>query len=252
MKKIFLFVVPILFLSCKQERKNKCSDVVQQNLKGKVKQLEETTFDVDSNGIQKLASIRIVDFDKNGYAARYMDKNSTGKIVMNETASHYSNGAIKEFLNAVDGKQISKMSIEIDKKGNYLAVKTYDSANRQDSYYSDIKENGYGIIYAASQNFMNGKLQSGFDLTYDKTNIVGGTYTDSLGKPSYSFTSKLNDRGDASDKVSTSFSNNSSQKETVTYKYDGYDDNGNWLQQSSYNVKGKPFQIVKRRYVFYE
>ncbi len=107
------------------------------------------------------------------------------------------------------------------------------------------------IIYAAKQHFMNGKLESGFDLKYDKTNIVGGTYTDSLGKVSYSFTSKLNEGGDAVDKASTTFKDSSPQKEIITYRYTGYDDKGNWLQQTSYTDKGKPLQIVKRKYIYY-
>jgi hypothetical protein len=250
MKKIFLFLTPILFFSCAHERKTKCSDLIQQNLKGKVRQLEETTYDIDTTRHEKLVSARIIDFDKDGYATKYMDKDAAGKIVMNETASHHSNGAIKEFLNAVDGKQISKMSIDIDKEGNYSAVRTYDSANRQDSYYSDIRENNCGIIYAARQHFMNGHLESGFDLKYDKANIIGGTYTDSVGKVSYSFASKLNERGDAVDKVSTTFS--SPQKEIITYKYTSYDHMRNWLQQTTCNDKNQPVQVIKRRCIYYK
>jgi hypothetical protein len=251
MKRILFLSTVILCLSCKNKIKRKSNDLVQQNLSGRVQHLEETTFDLDSAGNNKIISVRIIDFDEDGYATKYIDRDATGKIVMNETAIHYSNGAIKEFLNAVDGKQVSKMSIDIDKEGNYSAVRTYDSADRQESYYSDIRENDYGIIYAAKQHFMNGNLESGFDLKYDKANIVGGTYTDSLGKVSYSFTSKLNDRGDAIDKVSTTFNDNSPQKEIITYKYDSYDAAGNWLQQTTYNDKGKPIQIVKRKFNFY-
>jgi len=232
--------------------KRKTNDLIQQNLHGRVQHLEETTFDTGSAGNNKMIAIRIVDFDKDGYATKYIDKDATGKIVMNETAIHYSNGAIKEFLNAVDGKQISKMSIDIDKDGNYSAVKTFDSANRQDSYYSDIRENDSGIIYAAQQHFINGKLESGFDLKYDKANIVEGIYTDSLGKVSYSFTSKLNERGDAMDKVSTTFKDDAPQKEIITYRYDSYDAAGNWLRQTTYNNKNQPIQIVKRKCLYYK
>jgi len=252
MKRILFLSTAVLFLSCKNDIKRKSNDLIQQNLHGKVQHLEETTFDFDSAGNSKMISARIIDFDENGYATKYIDKDATSKIVMNETAIHYSNGAIKEFLNEVDGKQISKMSIDIDKEGNYSAVRTYDSANRQDSYYSDIMENDYGIIYAAKQHFMNGKLESGFDLQYDKANIIGGMYTDSSGRTSYSFTSELNSRGDAVDKVSTTFKYDSPQKEIITYKYTGYDDKGNWLQQTSYNDKGKQLQIVKRKYIYYK
>jgi len=253
-KILFMLMAGVHFIACNPKTNTrKSSDLVQQNLHGDVQQLEETSYVLDSSGNKKIdSSVRIIVFDKAGYATRYMNKNASGKITFDEAAIHYNNGAIKEFLNKVDGKQISKMSIEIDNDGNYASVKTYDSSNKQDSYYTDIRENDYGIVYGAKQHSMNGKIQSGFDLKYDKANLIGGSYTDSLGIESYSFVNKLNSKGDPVEQTSITYENGSPKNETVTYKYQSYDEQGNWTFCTTYSDKGRATKIVKRDFIFYK
>ena len=253
MKKFFsLFVAGSFIASC-NTNPMKSSDVLQQNLRGAVRQLEETSYTLDSSGNKKIdSSIRIILFDNTGYATGYMNRDASGKITFNESAIHYDNGAIKEFVDVIDGKQVEKMSIEIDKNGNYSAINTFDSLNNQISYYTDIKENDYGIIYAIKQHFMNGKIQSGFDLKYSRAILIGGVYTDSLGKASYTFNQKLNKKGDPIEQTSTTSGSGLLKCQTITYKYDGYDDAGNWIQCTTFNNVGKPIKIVKRAFVYYK
>jgi hypothetical protein len=99
---------------------------------------------------------------------------------------------------------------------------------------------------------MNGKIQSGFDLKYNKAILIGGAYTDSSDKASYSFSSKTNDSGDPIEQTSTTYENGSPKTETVTYKYQNYDDQGNWTICETYNNKEKPIKVVKRVFVYYK
>jgi hypothetical protein len=40
--------------------------------------------------------------------------------------------------------------------------------------------------------------------------------------------------------------------EKKTYKYDHYDEKGNWTQRTAYDDKGKPTKVVKRSFTYYE
>src|SRR5438045_1279971 len=114
MKKLcFIFSVYIFLASCHNSKNGetlKSTDLVQQNLKGKVQHIEVTSYTIDSAGNSAMDStINIIDFDEKGYATRYINKSLSGKLTMDETVTHYNNGAAKEFLNRIGGKQISKL-----------------------------------------------------------------------------------------------------------------------------------------------
>jgi hypothetical protein len=256
MKKFFLALsAGVFFIACNNEKKAdspKNTDLIQQNLKGKLQQFEETSYTIDSAGNSKMdSSINITDFDEKGYQTKYINKDLSGKITMEQTITRYDNGAAKEIVNMKDGKQTFKLTIDIDKDGKYSAAKTYDSTGKQDSHYTDIKENEYGIVYAAFRHFTNGKTES-FDLKYDGPNFVGGVATDSLGRTSYSGVVTLNDKGDPIKDSSMTLVKDSTKRETITYKYDSYDDKANWTQRTTFDDKGKQTKTVKRKYTYYK
>ena len=234
-----------------EARKN--TDLIQQNLKGKVQSFEERTVNLDSAGKMKAdSSVAIINLNKEGYFTDYTTKDSSGKTTLNQTISHNADGMFSEVKNTKDGKQTYRLVTEADKNGNYTGGKTYDSSGKQDSYYTDLKTNEYGIVYAGKQHFMNGNTKSTFDMKYDGPNFVGGIATDSTGKPSYQGTVKLNDKGDAMEEHSTTREKDSTKTQNLTYKYDGYDDKGNWTQRTTYNDKEKPTVIVKRILTYYK
>ena len=88
-------------------------------------------------------------------------------------------------------------------------------------------------------------------MKYDGPNFIGGTATDSTGKTTYTGTVKLDDKGNAVEETTTTLEKGVTKTEVVTYKYDSYDDKGNWTQRTSYNDKGKPTKVVKRIFAFY-
>lgn len=256
MKKLFLFCLVISLIACNSNDKKievaKNTDIIQQNLKGKVQKVEEVTVNIDSTGKMKPdSSAAVTEFDEKGYQTTYATKDSSGQVTSEQSISHNEDGTFKEMTTTTKGKQTFKLTTEVA-DGKYTGGKTYDSTGNQDSYYTDLKTNEYGIVYAGKQHFMNDKIKSTFDMKYDGTNFIGGTATDSTGKTTYTGTVKLDDKGNAVEEKSTTLEKGVNKTEVVTYKYDSYDDKGNWTQRTTYNDKGNPTKVVKRAFAFYK
>lgn len=254
MKKLFVFYLVISSIGCNSNDKKtesaKNTDLIQQNLKGKVQQLEEITVIIDSTGKMKPdSSITVTEFDAKGYQTKYSTKDSSGKVTSEQNISHNDDGTFKEMTTTKNGKQIFKLTTEA-KDGKYTGGKSYDSTGNQDSYYTDLKTNEYGIVYAGKQHFMNDKIKSTFDMKYDGPNFIGGTATDSTGKTTYTGTVKLDDKGNPVEEKSTTLEKGITKTEVLTNKYGSYDDKGNWTQKTTYNDKDKPTKVVKRTYSY--
>jgi len=256
MKKLFVFCIVISFFACNSNDKKteaaKNTDLIQQNLKGKVQKVEETTVNIDSTGKMKPdSSTSVNEFDEKGYQTKYSTKDSSGILTSEQNISHNDDGTFKEMTTTAKGKQTFKLVTEV-KDGKYTGGKSYDSTGKQDSYYTDLKTNDYGIVYAGKQHFMNDKIKSTFDMKYDGPNFIGGTATDSTGKTTYTGSVKLNDKGYPAEETSTTLDKDVTKTEVVSYKYDSYDDKGNWTQRTTDNDKGKPTKVVKRTYTYYK
>ena len=259
MKSFLLFLSSAcLLLSCNNSAKvesasmAKNSDIVQQNLKGKVKEFQEVSFIIDSTGGSKQDSlININQFDEKGYQSKNLAKDSTGKIHTDQTMSHDENGMFTEVVTLTNGKQTFRLTTEL-KDGKYTGGKSYDSTGKQDSYFTDLATNENGVVYAGKQHFMDGRIKSTWDLKFDGPIYVSGTSTDSTGKVSYTSSVKVDDKGNPIEEVSTTREKDSTKTEKMTYKYDSFDDAGNWTQRTTYNEKGKPSKIVKRTFTYYK
>jgi hypothetical protein len=259
MKSFLLFLSSVcLLLACNNPAKvdsasmPKNSDVVQQNLKGKVKEFEEVSYTVDSTGASKQDSlISISQFDEKGYQPKYLTKDTTGKIHTEQTVTHDENGMFTEMVTMTNGKQTFRLTTEF-KDGKYTSGKSYDSTGKQDSYYTDLATNEYGIVYAGKQHFMDGRVKATWDNKFDGPIYVSGTGSDSTGKVSYTGSVKVDDKGNAIEEVSTTREKDSTKTEKMTYKYDSFDDAGNWTQRTTYNEKGKPSKIIKRTFTYYK
>jgi hypothetical protein len=230
----------------------KNTDIVQQNLKGKVQEYQETSSTIDSTGKSKTDSLASInDFDEKGYQTKYFTKDSSGKTHTDQNISHDANGYVTEVTTMTDGKQTFKLVTEI-KDGKYTGGKSYDSSGKQDSYYTDLATNDNGVVYAGKQHFMDGRLKSTFDSKFDGPIYISGSQTDSTGKVSYSSSVKVNDKGDPISETSNTRVKDSTKTENMTYKYDSYDDTGNWTQRTTYNDKGKPTKVIKRTFTYYK
>jgi len=259
MKKFFfLLSSAILLFACNNDKTAetaKNTDLIQQNLKGKVQSIEETSYAVDSTGKMgaKDTLVSQSDFDAKGYQVKVTTKNSAGKVTDETTVSHYDNGAAKNVTGISNGKQTFKMEIEIDSSGKYSGAKSYDTADKQTTYYKNLTQDEFGNVLTGTEYKMDNTIKSSFVNNYDKNgHFIGAQSKDSTGKETFHSSVKLNDKGDAIETTTTTVMKDSSKTETVVHKYDSYDDKGNWTQRTAYDDKGKPTKIVKRTITYYK
>jgi len=144
------------------------SDLLQQNLKGKVKSITETSSTIDSTGNEKPDSLTTyTSFDEKGYQTVSMTKNSAGKVTTEQFASRNDSGIVTEFGTKKNGQVFSRVVTEFDKDGKYIGGKSYDSTGKQDGYYKDLAQNEYSIVYAGKRYGLNNKLKETFDMNPD-------------------------------------------------------------------------------------
>jgi hypothetical protein len=258
-KLLFLLSTSILFVACNNADKKtadaaKNTDLIQQNLKGKVQRFEESSSTIDSTGTSKADSTSFTnDFDEKGYQTSYVQKDITGKVKEDQAITHYEGGQTKEvIIKNGEGKQTMKWELTIDSSGKYSGAKVSDSAGKISSIWKDLSENEYSQVTKGTEYKEDGSLKSSFSSTYDGAHYTGGWSKDSTGKENYRSSITLNDKGDASEESRTTVTKDSAKTEKFTYKYDSYDDKGNWIQRTTYNEKGKPVKLTKRTVTYYK
>lgn len=260
MKKILLALTIGAFLfSCSNKKTEteaaKNSDWTNQHLKGKVQSYEETSYTPDSTGkigAMDSCCVDIEQYDAKGYGTSSQNKDSKGALKNETSISHYDGGQVKEFVTMENGKKSSSFSIDIDKDGKYTGARAYDSAGKLTSFYTDLKEDDYGAVTSGIEHKPDSSVKSSFTAEYDKGMQVSSTGKDSSGKVTFSFKAELNDKGDLAKRTTTNVGKDSTTTTVTTYKYDSYDDQGNWTQRTTYNDKGKATKVVKRAYTYYK
>jgi hypothetical protein len=260
MKHIFLlFSTAGIIASCnnsttiKSAEAAKNTDVLQQNLLGKVQRIEQSTFTVDSTGKSKQDSlVSIMDFDEKGYQPAYSTKDLSGKMHAEQTFKHDDKGTFLEMVSKKDGKPDSRLVTEIDKDGKYMGGKRYDSTGKQDGYYTDLMTNEYGAVYAGKFHKMNGDVFSSWNSSFKGPLYIGGSSSDSMGKVSYIDSVKLDEKGNPVEDALTTKRSADAKTEKTSFKYDAFDEQGNWTQRTSYNEKGKATKIEKRTITYYQ
>ncbi len=253
---LILCMAIILIASCQEKPSSpKNTDLIQSNLKGPVEQTTETPYKVDSTGnigAMDSCCAEISLFNDSGYVTTYTRKDSKGDIKNQQTISHYPNGAVHEVVITKDGKPDSRVTIETDDKGNYSTAKSYDSTGKEDNYYTDLKQNDYGEITGGKQFNIDSTLKYSFESVYDDSARFVSGHTDSAGKTIYSSSVTLNDKGDPVKRINTHVEKDSTTHDTITFRYDQYDDHGNWTQRTTLNADGKPTKVTKREITYFK
>ena len=260
MKKIFLVLATGLFaLACNNNKQTaetpKNADLMQQNLKGKIQHIEAAPYKVDSTGkIGELDTCctEIQDFDEKGYSTKYFTKDNKGTLKDEFSYTRYDNGLLKEWVVTNGGKKKSSLSIQLKKDGNYGDAQNYDSTGKMDAYYTDVTANEYGNVTGWKKYKPDSTLQSTWSGVFDKNIWVSSTTTDSTGKVNGTYKAKNDEKGNIIEFSSTEIKKDSTTTKEMTYKYESYDDLGNWTQQTEYDNKGKPTKIVKRTIIYYK
>jgi hypothetical protein len=230
------------------------TDWMSQNLKDKVEELEETSFAVDSSGKEgkQDSTIIIASFDEKGYQTKFVNKDITGKVKEESTISHYEGGQAKEYATKTDGRLSSKWDITIDSSGKYSGAKIYDSAGKLTSYWKDMSENEYGAVTSGTEYTADDKVKTSFTNNYKGPLYIGSVGKDSSGKESTRTTLTLDDKGNTVSGTSTTVTKDATKTESFTYKYDAFDEKGNWTQRTKFDEKGKAVKIERRKYRYYQ
>lgn len=260
MKKILLALAIGAFLfSCSTKKTEteaaKNSDWTGEHLKGKVQSYEQTSYTPDSAGTigaMDSCCVEIRNYDEKGYNTSLQNKDSKGTLKNETTISRYDGGQAKEIVTMENGKKASSFSIDINKDGKYSGARGYDSTGKLTSFYTDLKEDDYGAVTSGVEHKPDSSVKSSFTTEYDKGMQVGSTAKDSSGKETFSFKADLNDKGDIIKSTTTNVGKDSTTTDLTTFKYDSYDDEGNWTQRTTYNDKGKATKVVKRVYTYYK
>ncbi|MEO7835270.1 MAG: hypothetical protein ABIR50_08115 [Ginsengibacter sp.] len=257
MKKILFLAIVVISFSCSQKKQEapKNSDLNADNLKGPVEQTTSTDFKVDSSGKmsdQDSCCVVTVKYNEKGYISDYSSADKSGENVEKGVYSHYDNGAMKDIKMSKNGKQTNAISISVDKDGKYSGAQEFDSSNKLEYYYADMKENDFGGLAGLKQYKPDSTLKSSMTSTFDSALRTGGESMDSVGKVIYSSSQKLDDNKNVIEETSMTVTKDSTINKVTTYKYDGMDANGNWTEKTEIDANGKPVKITKREITYYK
>lgn len=260
MKKIFIVLSTGLFaLACNNNNQTaegpKNTDLYLQNLNGRVQHLEVAPYKTDSTvkiGELDTCCTEIHDFDEKGYSTKYSTRDNKGTLKEEFSYTRYDNGLLKEWVVMSGGKKKSSLSIQLNKDGNYDEAQNYDSTGKMDVYYTNITNNEFGHVTGWKSYKPDSTQKSTWSGVFDKNIWVSSTTTDSTGKVNGTYKAKNDEKGNIIEFTSTEVKKDSTTNKMFTYKYDSFDDQGNWTQQTEYDEKGKPTKIVKRTIVYYK
>ncbi len=258
MKKfIFLSGIILISFSCNQKKQEyaKNADVRADNLNGNVQQTVSTDYKVDTSGNageQDSCCVVTSKYDEKGYITEYDQDDKTGENKQQETFTHYDNGAMKDLKVFKNAKTISSISVGIDSAGNYTIAQEYDSASKPQFYYTDISQNGYGQLTGMKKYNADSTLNSSMVSDFNNSIFTGSETKDSLGKVINSSIVKLDNKNNVVERDSKNVTNDSTVNKVVKYKYDSFDDQGNWTQRTELDENGKPVKITKRDITYYK
>ncbi len=256
-KNFFLTAVILISFSCNQKAHDyaKNADVRADNLNGNVRQTVSTDYKVDSSGNigeQDSCCVITAKYDEKGYITEYDSDDKTGENKQKETFERYENGAMKDLKNAKNGKMTSTISVSIDSSGNYTIAQEYDSANKLKFYYTDISQNDYGQLTGMKKYNADSSLSGSMVSNFNNSIFTGNEAKDSLGNITFSSIVKLDEKNNVVERDSKNVTNDSTVNKVVKYKYDSFDDHGNWTQRTELDENGKPVQITKREVTYYK
>ena len=250
-------IIPILALmACNDQPSQKVTTNIQRtefgfgNLRGKVETIESKTVDFDSTGKAKADSTQSFGvYDKAGNIVTETVKDNSGDTTINEV-TYYGNGFSKEEKTTVNGVVQGRLTIDSVVKGQHTAAQFWDSSGKQLGY-CDVILNEYGQVTWGKTFNMSGTLQFAWEYKFDGPYSIGGSRTDSTGKVVYQSTLKRNDKNDLAEEQYTETENGVTTTQKITFKYDSYDEKGNWTQESTYK-NGKLISVTKRAITYYK
>jgi hypothetical protein len=257
MKKFsFLLMASIIGFSCGESKKEipKNSDWPADNLSGKVSQTTDSTYKADNTGkAGELDSCCVVSttYDEKGYSSGYTSIDKAGTDKEEGVFTHDDKGLFTGQKFTKNGKQTSSLTVQ-NENGKPSVARSFDSTNKMDFYYTDITTNDYNRLLGFKQYKADSTLKMSIAFTYDKQLYKGQVNKDSVGKETYSSIIKLDDKNNVIESSTKEVTKDSTINKTTKYRYDSFDDKGNWTQRTEMDGTGKPVKIVKRTITYYK
>ena len=256
MKKLsLLLIASVIGFSCSESKQAlpKNTDLLGDNLLGKVEQTTETTYKTDSMGkmgAQDSCCVVSTKYDEKGYSSGYTSNTKAGTDNGETVFSHDDKGLFTGQKTTKNGKPIGSLSVQIE-NGKYAGAQSFDSTNKMDFYFIDITTNDYDRLTGYKQYKADSIFKMSMTNTYDKQYLKGQSAKDSAGKETYSSTLKLDDKNNLIEITTKEVTRDSTITKTTKYRYDSFDDKGNWTQRTEMDENGKPVKIVKRTVTYY-
>lgn len=251
----------VFVISCNESKKEapKNTDWIADNLSGKVEQTTDSTFKADSTGkIGELDSccVSSTKYDEKGYSSGYTSVDKAGTDHNEGTFTHNDNGLFTGQKMTKNGKTMSSLTVGI-KDSAYSGVQSFDSTGKMDSYYTDITVNDYGRITGFKQFKPDSTLKSSMTFNYNNQFLKDQSFKDSVGKETSTYAQTYDDKNNVVESTYKEVKTDSTKKDTTIttvtkYRYDTFDDKGNWTQRTEMDKDGKPVKIVKRTITYYK
>lgn len=264
MKKIsVVFLAAIIIFSCNEKKETVASstDWSADNLKGEVQKVTDSPYKVDSTGKtgeMDSCCIDVAEYDSAGNIAKTISRDSKGNITREQSFTKYPNGLFKEIVTTEKGKVTNRISIQVDKDGKYTSAQEFDSTGKLSFFYKDIHQNDYNQLTSMKQYKADSTLKSSFETEYDKQIFKGQVNKDSSGKEVSRSSAKVDDKGNQIEFTNTrTMTDSATHKDSTTtkttkYRYDSFDDKGNWTQRTEMDEKGKPTKVIKREITYFK
>ena len=236
-----------LLVSCSGDQQIKyITDLEQANIKGRVTKLVTETYKVDSLGqTGELELITIEIFNKLGYTITDTAKDFIGKNEVVEFLIYNKNGSLSSSSTFENGKMLSKMLLKYD-DSKCIAIEIYDSNNKLENHYGNIKQTGFGLLSSMNAYDANGKLIMSYTNGYDNIYQISTTAKDSIGMPSSEVKIHLTDKKYPENMLEVTYFKDSTSKKYLSYKYESWDKTGNWIQQRIFDDRGMAIKFVNR------
>ncbi len=127
-----------------------------------------------------------------------------------------------------------------------------DSVGKISSYYTNLTEDDYGAVTAGTEHKPDSSIKGYFINEYNKAMLVNSTGKDSSGKVTFMYKAELDNKGNVAKQTETNITKDSTTTKVSSFKYDSFDEQGNWTQRTKYNDKGKAVQVTKRSYTYFK
>jgi hypothetical protein len=236
-----------LLVSCSSKQSIKyLTDLEQANIKGHVTKLVTETYKADSvQQIGKLESVTIEIFSKNGNTITDTTWDMIEKNVIVENLMFNENGSLSSLSHVENGKLKSKMLLKY-KNSKYISAEIYDSADNLESYYDNIRQTDFGLLSGLDAYDANGELTMSYENEYDSIYQTRAIAKDKVGTLTSEVNIQLTDKKYPKNLLEVTYLKDSTIKNYLSYNYESWDANGNWIRQKVLNDKGKVTKFVNR------